>query len=88
MVEAALRRNRRFVERGRAEFLVASLENLDLSDRRFDLVFAVRVALFHREPERARALVAPWLTEHGRVQTFYDTPGEDTTHAGPAGTTR
>jgi hypothetical protein len=37
-------------------------------------VLAVRVALFHREPERARALVAPWLAPGGRVLSVYDTP--------------
>ena len=74
MIEAATRRNRRYVERGTAEFLVADLEDLRLGDRRFTLVFAVRVGLFHREPARARALVEPWLTEGGRLEVFYDTP--------------
>jgi ubiquinone/menaquinone biosynthesis C-methylase UbiE len=74
MIESASRRNAAHVEAGKAEFLVADLEDLDLGDRRFDLVFAVRVGLFHREPKRARALVEPWLTPDGRVQAFYDTP--------------
>ncbi len=75
MVDAARRRNRRYVDTGTAEFLVADLEDLPLHSRRFDLVFAVRVGLFHREPERARALVAPWLAQDGRVLAFYDVPG-------------
>jgi ubiquinone/menaquinone biosynthesis C-methylase UbiE len=75
MVDAATRRNRRYVDEGRAEFLVAELEDLRLGDRAFDLVFAVRVGLFHREPARARALVEPWLADGGRVLVFYDTPG-------------
>jgi hypothetical protein len=74
MVEAAARRNAAYVEAGKAEFLVASLEDLDLGDRRFDLVFAVRVGLFHREPERAHALVAPWLAAGGTVRAFFDPP--------------
>jgi hypothetical protein len=37
------------------------MEKADLGERRFDVVFAVRVGIFHREPERARALVEPWL---------------------------
>ena len=72
MIEAAARRNAAHVETGKAEFLVADLEDLDLGDRRFDVVFAVRVGLFHREPERARALVEPWLAPCGRAQSFYD----------------
>jgi ubiquinone/menaquinone biosynthesis C-methylase UbiE len=75
MIDAAVKRNAAHVDAGKAEFLVASLEDLDLGDRRFDVAFAVRVAIFHREPERARALVEPWLAPDGRVLTFYDTPG-------------
>jgi ubiquinone/menaquinone biosynthesis C-methylase UbiE len=75
MVEAAGRRNAAHVEAGRAEFLVMRLEALSLGDRRFDLVFAVRVGLFVREPERARGLVAPWLVPGGRLEVFLDAPG-------------
>jgi ubiquinone/menaquinone biosynthesis C-methylase UbiE len=75
MIEAAARRNAAFVEDGRAEFLVRELEDLDLRDRRFDKVFAVRVRLFHVEPDLARALVEPWLAPGGQVRAFYDTPG-------------
>src|SRR5688500_20138430 len=57
MIAAAARRNAAYVESGKAEFLVADLNHLDLGDRGFDVIFAVRVGIFHREPERARALV-------------------------------
>jgi ubiquinone/menaquinone biosynthesis C-methylase UbiE len=75
MVDAATVRNAAHVEAGRAEFLVASLEDMDLGERRFDKVFAVRVGLFHREPERARRLVEPWLAPGGVIRAFYDSPG-------------
>jgi ubiquinone/menaquinone biosynthesis C-methylase UbiE len=75
MIEAAIRRNAAYVAAGRAEFLVASLEQLELGDRRFDKVFAVRVGLFHREPTRATSLVEPWLAPGGQVLAFYDEPG-------------
>ncbi len=84
MVEAASRRNRRFVDEGRAEFLLAHLEDLGLGERRFDLVFAVRVAIFHRDPGRARALVEPWLAEGGRVEAFYDDPRSSVTPVPPS----
>jgi Methyltransferase domain len=74
MIAAAERRNAAHVAAGRAEFLVRRLEDLDLGERRFDLVFAVRVGLFHREPERARALVEPWLAPGGQVRAFFDAP--------------
>jgi ubiquinone/menaquinone biosynthesis C-methylase UbiE len=75
MIEAASRRNAEHVAAGRAEFLVAALEGLDLGERRFDKVFAVRVGLFHRDPERARSLVEPWLAPGGEVRAFFDEPG-------------
>jgi ubiquinone/menaquinone biosynthesis C-methylase UbiE len=74
MIEAAQRRNAAFVEAGKAEFLVATLEDLDLGDRRFDTIFAVRVGLFHREPERARSLAERWLAPGGTISAFYDSP--------------
>jgi ubiquinone/menaquinone biosynthesis C-methylase UbiE len=74
MIEAASRRNAAYVEAGTAEFLVAALEDLDLGERRFDTIFAVRVGLFHREPERAHALAERWLAPGGTVRTFFDAP--------------
>jgi ubiquinone/menaquinone biosynthesis C-methylase UbiE len=74
MIEAATRRNAAYVEGGKAEFVVADLEDLDLGERRFDKIFAVRVGLFHREPERAQRLVERWLAAGGRVFAFYDAP--------------
>ena len=74
MIEAAKRRNADHVESGKAEFLVAELESLDLDERRFDVIFAVRVGLFHREPERARRLADAWLAPGGRLMSIFDPP--------------
>ena len=74
MIAVAASRNAEHVAAGRAEFLVGELETLDLGDRRFDLVFAVRVGLFHREPERAHALAERWLAPGGDVRSFFDPP--------------
>ena len=75
MIGAAARRNAAYVAAGTAEFLVAELDSLDLGERRFDKVFAVRVRLFHRDSGRARELVEPWLAPGGSVQSFFDEPG-------------
>jgi hypothetical protein len=75
MIEAATLRNAEYVEAGKAEFLVASLEDADLGDRRFDKIFAARVALFDREPDRARSLAERWLAPGGTILSFYDSPG-------------
>ena len=73
MIEAAARRNAAYVAAGHGRVpRRRSWRTLDLGERRFDKVFAVRVGLFHREPERARALVEPWLAPGGRLVTEYD----------------
>jgi ubiquinone/menaquinone biosynthesis C-methylase UbiE len=74
MIAAAARRNAAHVEAGRAEFVAMRLEELDLGARRFDVAFAVRVGLFRREPERARALVEPYLAPGGRLFSVFDSP--------------
>jgi ubiquinone/menaquinone biosynthesis C-methylase UbiE len=68
MIEAATRRNAAHIEAGMAEFLVAHLEDLDLGDRRFDVIFAVRVRRFHAEPQLAER----WLAPGGRIVSEYD----------------
>jgi hypothetical protein len=73
-VSERLRRNAAYVEAGTAEFLVATLEGMDLGERRFDTIFAVRVGLFHREPERARRLAERWLAPGGRLTAVFDPP--------------
>ena len=72
MIAAAALRNAEHVDSGRAEFLVRRLEELDLGERRFDKVLAVRVGLFHREPDRARALAERWLAPGGTLHVAYD----------------
>ena len=74
MIAAARGRNAARVDAGRAQFVVATLEDLDLGGRRFHTIFAVRVGLFHREPERARKLAERWLAPGGMLQAFYDVP--------------
>ena len=77
MIAAAARRNAAYVEARKAEFILGDLEDVDLGDRRFDTIFAVRVGLFHREPDRARALASRWLASGGTIRAFYDTPASD-----------
>jgi ubiquinone/menaquinone biosynthesis C-methylase UbiE len=74
MIAAASARNAGYVEAGKAEFLVGDFEDVDLGERRFDVIFAVRVRLFVNEPERARALAKRWLAPGGEMHAFYDEP--------------
>jgi len=74
MIGAATRRNAEYIVAGKAEFIVANIEELDMGDRRFDKIFAIRVGLFYREPKRARSIVERWLAPGGEVFTLFDPP--------------
>jgi ubiquinone/menaquinone biosynthesis C-methylase UbiE len=74
MIEAARRRNASHIEAGKAEFIACDLEGFNPEDRRFDKVFAVRVGLFHREPELARSIAEGWLAPGGELFVFFDEP--------------
>jgi ubiquinone/menaquinone biosynthesis C-methylase UbiE len=74
MIDAATRRNASHVEAGKAEFVVADFEDVDLGDRRFEKILAVRVGLFYREPERAQRIAARWLAPGGAVFAVFDPP--------------
>ena len=74
MIEAAKRRNAKEIAAGKAEFIAGSLEQLDLGNRRFDKIFAVRVGFFFRRPEQARSIVEKWLAPGGKVFIFFDPP--------------
>ena len=62
MIAAARKRN------PQAELIHTALEDLDLGDRRFDIVFAVRVRLVVREP----FLAERWLAPGGELHTVFD----------------
>jgi ubiquinone/menaquinone biosynthesis C-methylase UbiE len=74
MINAATRRNQRFIDESKARFLLQGLEDLDLGTQQFDIVFAVRVRLFYSEPDRARKIVEKYLAPQGTLKVVYDTP--------------
>jgi hypothetical protein len=58
----------------RSATMIAAASRRNARDRRFDRIFAVRVGLFHREPERAHALAGAWLAPGGSVHAVFDEP--------------
>jgi ubiquinone/menaquinone biosynthesis C-methylase UbiE len=74
MINAATRRNQRFIDEGKARFLLQELESLDLGAQQFDKIFAVRVRLFYSEPDRAKAIIEKYLAPNGTIKIVYDTP--------------
>ena len=61
MIEMATRRNRAHVDAGRAVLEAIALEDADLGDRRFDVVFAFNVAPFWQQPDAALGAVREHL---------------------------
>ena len=74
MIAAATRRNSEHIASGRAELHVAHMQEFDPQGRRFDLIVALRVGVFHREPKMAREIAQRWLKPGGRLIAEYDEP--------------
>lgn len=74
MVAAATRRNRQHVGAGRAELICASLADVDLGDRRFDKVFAARVAALGRPASAELGVAIRHLAPGGMLLLAYDSP--------------
>lgn len=74
MIAAAQRRNAAHVATGVAVFHVADVQTYHPGHDRFDIILAVRVGLFHREPQAADRLLARWLKPRGRIVLHYDAP--------------
>jgi ubiquinone/menaquinone biosynthesis C-methylase UbiE len=72
MIEAARQRNSEHAEKVR--FVTASVEEADLSDERYDKVFAIHVAALHR-PGPALHAVQRRLVPGGRLYLFSQAPG-------------
>jgi ubiquinone/menaquinone biosynthesis C-methylase UbiE len=88
MIEAAKRRNAREIAAGQAEFILGSLEELDLGNRRFDKIFAIRVGIFLRQPDHARSTVEKWLAPEGKLFIFFDPPRQPEARSFSQGTAK
>jgi cyclopropane fatty-acyl-phospholipid synthase-like methyltransferase len=74
MIEAARKRNREHIAAGKAELILATVDEADLAAQRFDKVFAVHVrTLWDRPPHLD--LVRAWLAPGGRLFLFHQEPG-------------
>jgi ubiquinone/menaquinone biosynthesis C-methylase UbiE len=74
MIRAAEKRNRAFVDAGRARFESASLSDADFGDQRFDRIFAVNVRDFATRPEQQLPAIRRWLAPQGIVAVFFQAP--------------
>ena len=74
MIDAAVRRNKEYIEAGNVEFRVADVMKLDPSPQRFDKILAVRVGMLHRDEGKARRHLEKWLKRKGKILLVYDEP--------------
>ncbi len=74
MIEAARKRNREHLASGRAELVLASLDEADLGRERFDKVFAVHVRSLWDRPGELD-VVRGWLAPGGTLSLFHQEPG-------------
>jgi ubiquinone/menaquinone biosynthesis C-methylase UbiE len=74
MIEAARRRNREHIAAGKAELILAAVDEADLGAQRFDKVFAVHVRAVWDRP-RELDIVRGWLAPGGTLYLFHQEPG-------------
>lgn len=74
MVAAASRKNASLVSSGRANFIAASLHEVDWGQRQFNLIFAVNVNLFWMQAAKELAIIGQLLLPGGTVYLFNQPP--------------
>lgn len=74
MTALARQRNAAAIRAGRAIVRTGALRDVDLGPDRFDLVFAINVALFARPCDRELARLREVLAPDGRILAFYQAP--------------
>ncbi|MEV0395412.1 SAM-dependent methyltransferase [Polymorphospora rubra] len=75
-IEGARQRNREHVDAGRVVLHTAALEDVDLGDAAFDVIFAVNVNLFWvRRADAEAALLKRLLRPGGRLHLVWEPPG-------------
>ena len=74
MIEAARKRNREHIAAGKAELIVAAVDEADLGRERFDKVFAINVRSLWDQPHELE-IVRSWLAPGGKLALFHQEPG-------------
>jgi ubiquinone/menaquinone biosynthesis C-methylase UbiE len=74
MIEVARKRNREHIEAGKAELILAAVDEAHLGTERFDKVFAVHVRSLWDRPGELD-VVRGWLAPGGTLYLFHQEPG-------------
>jgi SAM-dependent methyltransferase len=81
MIAQAQRRNRVYVDAGRAAFHAVALADAELGDERFDKVFAVNARLFRADAAREADVLRRALAPQGVLYLFQQHPSAERTRA-------
>lgn len=76
MINMAVKRNKRFIENGRADFITSDFKKTSFEAAAFDKIAAFNVNVFWKEPSKELALIRKYLVAGGRLYLFYQAPYE------------
>ena len=78
-IAAAVKRNQKHIDAGKADFHVMALEDSTLDGQRFDKIFAVNVNVFWTHPGQGLEVIRGLMEEEGIFYLIYHPPtGTDT----------
>lgn len=78
-IAAAVKRNQRYIDAGKADFRVMALEDAALHGQRFNKIFAVNVNVFWTHPGQGMDVIRGLMEEEGIFYAVYHPPaGTDT----------
>ena len=81
LVEKARKRNKVFIEAGKASFEVAEFKNVSLPDFHFDRIIAFNVNFFWQNGAVEPGKIRPALKPTGKLLVFYQAPFEISIHS-------
>ncbi len=74
MIRIAIKRNERFIDTGKATFIVNDFAKSELHQRAYEKVFGFNVNVFGKNPARELELIKLYLKQNGHLYIFYQAP--------------
>ncbi|MDQ3683027.1 MAG: class I SAM-dependent methyltransferase [Bacteroidota bacterium] len=74
MIKMASRRNKPFIETGKAHFIISDFLKSELNEAAFDKIFGFNVNIFWKDATRELELIKLYLKPKGHLYIFYQAP--------------